>query len=79
MEVMSLVLTVALKKVMSLVKFAKKLRQMNEEAGSEMSNDKKDLEKASKQLRDFEKDKRRLDRKLKGANKRVRSRSEPAP
>ena len=50
----------------------KKLRQMNEEADSEMSNDKKDLEKASKQLK-------ALERKLKEANKRVRSKSEPAP
>ena len=43
---------------------------MNEEAGDETSTDKKDLEKASKQLRDVEKDKEGLKRKLKGLTKR---------
>ena len=50
----------------------KKLRKQNEEADGEKSKDKT-------HTRDLEKANRLLEKKLKEANKKVRSRSEPAP
>ena len=57
----------------------KMLRLKNEEADNDKSEDKKNLEKAGKQLRDAEKVKRQLEKRLKEANKKVRSSSMPAP